>query len=385
MKLKQEQVQSLNTLYSYLLEERKRLKTRKNNTKWFYIMTAVMALIFYLDGFGNEKYETVVYLISAVWFISFGFLSEYFDWGNKGLVLCREIIARHNKELKKHGLIAFLNPDTNGLTISKKGDDNFYDFEKLLDKESAGVSPEKTKKIIDKLGRKIKKIDEDKSSDLKMPIELVSGIYEDSGAVAIAKTKGGGVRSVSWDYQKKEWEPTAQSVGSIMRQKPASAFEKERYGIKLTKEDKEELKLKTEGIITTHDFFDKEGDVIYSKEVKTSKGTFVKLEIKISKKDFTILQMKGIQNDIWIYVRQNPLDCFDRLRKEIIRLNVPYSIKYPFSEHKGYRILVGKGDVIKQNLYEDGKGNISKMTKEMIDWKIYTGVGIKNTNKKIIN
>ena len=139
MKLKQEQVQSLNTLYSYLLEERKRLKTRKNNTKWFYIMTAVMALIFYLDGFGNEKYETVVYLISAVWFISFGFLSEYFDWGNKGLVLCREIIARHNKELKKHGLIAFLNPDTNGLTISKKGDDNFYDFEKLLDKELAGV------------------------------------------------------------------------------------------------------------------------------------------------------------------------------------------------------------------------------------------------------
>ena len=187
------------------------------------------------------------------------------------------------------------------------------------------------------------------------------------------------------DYQKKEWEPTTQSVGSIMRQKPASAFDKERYGIKLTKEDKEELKLKTEGIITTHDFFDKEGDVIYSKEVKTSKGTYVKLEIKISKKDFTILQMKGIQNDIWIYVRQNPLDCFDRLRKEIIRLNVPYSIKYPFSEHKGYRILVGKGDVIKQNLYEDSKGNISKMTKEMIDWKIYTGVGIKNNNKKIIN
>ncbi|MDA7462610.1 hypothetical protein N8868_04140 [Candidatus Pelagibacter ubique] len=361
------------------------MKTRKNNTKWFYIMTAVMALIFYLDGFGNEKYETVVYLISAVWFISFGFLSEYFDWGNKGLVLCREIIARHNKELKKHGLIAFLNPDTNGLTISKKGDDNFYDFEKLLDEETAIASSEKTKKIIDKLGRKIKKIDEDKSSDLKMPIELVSGIYEDSGAVAIAKTKGGGVRSVSWDYQKKEWEPTTQSVGSIMRQKPASAFDKERYGIKLTKEDKEELKLKTEGIITTHDFFDKEGDVIYSKEVKTSKGTYVKLEIKISKKDFTILQMKGIQNDIWIYVRQNPLDCFDRLRKEIIRLNVPYSIKYPFSEHKGYRILVGKGDVIKQNLYEDSKGNISKMTKEMIDWKIYTGVGIKNNNKKIIN
>lgn len=385
MKLKQEQRQTLNTLYSYLLDEHRRLKDRKNNTKWFYIMTAVMALIFYLDGFGKEKYETVVYLISAVWFISFGFLSEYFDWGNKGLVLCREIIARHNKELKKHGLTAFLNPDTKGLTISKKGDDNFYDFEKLLDKEAADVSPEKTQKFIDKLGRKIKKIDADKTGDLKMPIELVSGIYEDGGALAIAKTKGGGARSVSWNYQKKEWEPTTQSVGSIMRQKPASAFDKERYGFKLTKEDKEDLKLKTKGIITTHDFFDEKGDVIYSKEVKTSKGTFVKLEIKISKKDFTITQMKGLQNSIWIYVRHNPLDCFNRLLKEIKGLNVPYTVKYPFSEHKGYRILVGKGNEIKQNLYEDGKGKISKMTKEMIDWKIYTGVGVKNTKKKIIH
>ena len=41
-----------------------------------------------------------------------------------------------NKELKKHGLLAFLNPDTKGLTITKKGDDTFYDFEKLLDKEA---------------------------------------------------------------------------------------------------------------------------------------------------------------------------------------------------------------------------------------------------------
>ena len=385
MKLNQEQRQTLNTLYSYLLDERRRLKNRKNNTKWFYVMTAVMALIFYLDGFGKEKYETVVYIVAGVWFISFGFLSEYFDWGNKGLVFCRRGIANQNKELKKHGLIAFLDPGTKRLTISKEDGNTFYDFEKLLDKEEADHSPEKTQKLIDKLGREIKKLDEDKTGNLKMPIELVSGIYEDSGAVAIAKTKDGGVRSVSWDYQKKEWEPTAQSVGSIMRQKPASAFDKERYGFKLTKEDKEDLKLKTEGIITTHDFFDEKGDVIYSKEVKTPKGTFVKLEIKISKKDFTILQMKGLQNSIWIYVRNNPLDCFDRLRKEIKGLNVPYTVKYPFTEHEGYRILVGKGDKIKQNLYENGKGNISKMTKEMKDWEVYAGFSVKNTKKKTIN
>ena len=385
MKLSQEQRQTLNFLYSHLLEERRLLKNRKNNTKWFYVMTAVMALIFYLDGFGNEKYEIVVYLVAAVWFISFVFLGEYFDWGNKGLVFCRRGIANQNKELEKHGLLAFLNPDTKGLTITKKGDDTFYDFEKLLDKEADDVSPEKTQKFIDKLGREIKKLDEDKTGNLKMPIELISCIYDDSGPLAIAKTKSGGGRTVRYDYKKKQWIPSEQSVGSVMRQKPMSPFDMVRYEFKLTKEDKEVLKLKTEGIITTHDFFDEKGDVIYSKEVKTPKGTFVKLEIKISKKDFTILQMKLIQNSIWVYVRNNPLDCFDRLRKEIKGLNVPYTVKYPFTEHEGYRILVGKGDKIKQNLYENGKGNISKMTKEMKDWEVYTGVTVKNTKKKTIN
>jgi hypothetical protein len=385
MKLNHEQRQTLNTLYSYLLDERRRLKTRKNNTKWFYVMTAVMALIFYLDGFGKEKYEAVVYIVAGVWFMSFLFLGEYFDWANKGLVFCRKGIANQNKELKKHGLVAFLDSKTKRLTISKEDSNTFYDFEKLLDKEAADVSPEKTQKLIDELGRKIKKLDEDKTGDLKKPIKLVSGMHDDDAVFAIAETKDGGARSVSWDYQKKEWEPTTKSVGSIMRQKPASAFVKERLGIKLTKEDKEVLKLKTEGIITTHDFFDEKGDVIYSKEVKTPKGTFVKLEIKISKKDFTIDQMKGIKNSIWVYVRNNPLDCFDRLRKEIKGLNVPYAVKYPFSEHEGYRILVGKGDKIKQNLYENGKGNISKMTKEMKDWEVYAGVAVKNTKKKTIN
>ena len=385
MKLNQEQRETLNVLYSYLLDERERLKTRKNHTKWFYIMTAAMALIFYLDGFGKEKYEAVVYIVAGVWFMSFLFLGEYFDWANKGLVFCRKGIANQNKELKKHGLVAFLDSKTKRLTISKEDSNTFYDFEKLLDKEAADVSPEKTQKLIDELGRKIKKLDEDKTGDLKKPIKLVSGMHDDDAVFAIAETKDGGARSVRWDYQKKEWEPTTKSVGSIMRQKPASAFVKERLGIKLTKEDKEVLKLKTEGIITTHDFFDEKGDVIYSKEVKTPKGTFVKLEIKISKKDFTIDQMKGIKNSIWVYVRNNPLDCFDRLRKEIKGLNVPYAVKYPFSEHEGYRILVGKGDKIKQNLYENGKGNISKMTKEMKDWEVYAGVAVKNTKKKTIN
>ena len=232
MKLNHEQRQTLNTLYSYLLDERRRLKTRKNNTKWFYVMTAVMALIFYLDGFGKEKYEAVVYIVAGVWFMSFLFLGEYFDWANKGLVFCRKGIANQNKELKKHGLVAFLDSKTKRLTISKEDSNTFYDFEKLLDKEAADVSPEKTQKLIDELGRKIKKLDEDKTGDLKKPIKLVSGMHDDDAVFAIAETKDGGARSVRWDYQKKEWEPTTKSVGSIMRQKPASAFVKERLGIK---------------------------------------------------------------------------------------------------------------------------------------------------------
>jgi len=136
MKLNHEQTETLNVLYSYLLDEHERLKTRKNNTKWFYIMTAVMALIFYLDGFGKEKYETVVYIVTGVWFIPFLLLSGYFDWGNKGLVLCREVIAWRKKELKKHGLIAFLDPGTERLTISKEDENTFYDFEKLLDNKN---------------------------------------------------------------------------------------------------------------------------------------------------------------------------------------------------------------------------------------------------------
>ena len=221
--------------------------------------------------------------------------------------------------------------------------------------------------------------------ELKQPIELVFEIKDDNGPVSVAAMKNGGACAVEFFFETKRWEPIDMSIGSIMTKPPLSAFAKHRYGLELDKYDKEQLKLKTEGIITTHDFFDTEGDVIYSKEVKTSKGTFVKLEIKISKKDFTILQMKGIQNDIWIYVRHNPLDCFDRLRKAIKKLNVPYTVKYPFSEHKGYRILVGKGDKIKQDLYEDGKGNISKMTKERKDWEVYFGVAVKNTKKKTIN
>ena len=156
MKLNDEQKISLEDLYSYLSKEKKYLKTRKQNTKWFYILSAVMVLIIYLDGFGKEKYETIVYIITAAWFIAFGFMSEYFEWGHKGLKYTREAIADRHKVLAKYGVYAFLN-DNNGLTVTQKDDDTFYDFQKLLDKDEP--SPEQTQRFLNELEGKIKKED----------------------------------------------------------------------------------------------------------------------------------------------------------------------------------------------------------------------------------
>ena len=153
MKLNEEQKISLENLYSHLNQEKEYLKDRKENTKWFYILSAVMILIYYLDGFDKEKYEAVVYLIGAVWVMALLFMSEYFEWGHKGLKYTREAIVSRHKALSKYGIHAFLN-DKNGLTVTKKGDDTFYDFQKLLDKDEP--SPEQTQKLLNQLERKIK-------------------------------------------------------------------------------------------------------------------------------------------------------------------------------------------------------------------------------------
>ena len=157
MKLNQEQKISLENLYSYLNQEKEYLKDRKENTKWFYILSAVMVLIFYLDGFNQDKYVAVVGPISACWFIALLFMGEYFEWGHKGLKYTREAIADRKKVLAKYGTYAFLSDDTNGLTVTQKDDDTFYDFQKLLDKDEP--SPEQTQRFLDELERKIKEDD----------------------------------------------------------------------------------------------------------------------------------------------------------------------------------------------------------------------------------
>ena len=115
-----------------------------------------MVLIYYLDGFGNEKYETVVYVISAIWLMALLFMKEHF-WDHENLKFTREAIARNYKVLAKYGTYAFLNDDTNGLTVTQKDDDTRKDFQKLLDKDEP--SPEQTQRFLDELGRKIKEDD----------------------------------------------------------------------------------------------------------------------------------------------------------------------------------------------------------------------------------
>ena len=138
MKLNEEQKISLENLYSHLNQEKEYLRHRKENTKWFYILTGAMVLIFYLDGFNEDKYVAVVGPISVCWLVALLFMKEHF-WDHENLKFTREAITEKHKVLSKYGIYAFLN-DRNNLTVTKKGDDTFYDFQKLLDKDEP--SPE---------------------------------------------------------------------------------------------------------------------------------------------------------------------------------------------------------------------------------------------------
>ena len=300
MKLNDEQKISLEDLYSYLSKEKEYLKTRKQNTKWFYILSAVMVLIIYLDGFGKEKYETIVYIITAAWFIALGFMSEYFEWGHKGLKYTREAIADRHKVLAKYGVYAFLN-DNNGLTVTQKDDDTFYDFQKLLDKDEP--SPEQTQRFLDELGRKIK--EEDKVDD---PTNVV----------------------------------------------------------KFNKVDK------------------KTGYIIYIQEIQTSEKLH-KVEIKILKSDMTKLRQTLITKQIDELVKLYPLEYFNKFRFYLMSKDIPFITRMPFVKQEGRMVIDFKPNGSSQNYYEDKNGELSEVTEEQLDWRIYSGsIGKKKVKLKII-
>ena len=222
--------------------------------------------------------------------------------------------------------------------------------------------------------------------ELKQPIELLSEIKDDNGPVSVAAMKNGGACTVEFFFETKRWEPIDMNPLDLMEMMPLSAFEKHRYGLELDKYDKEQLKLKTEGIITTHDFFDPEGDVVYSRDVKNlEKGTHFQHQIRISKKEITILQMKMIKNDIEIFYRNNRFDCFNKLWLEVKRLNIPYVASFPFIEHPGFMIVSGKGNKLTSRLYAGGKGELSELTKEMKEWQVSTGIFENDKSKKTLN
>ena len=222
--------------------------------------------------------------------------------------------------------------------------------------------------------------------ELKQPIELLFGIKDDNGPVSVAAMKNGGACAVEFFIETKRWEPVDMNVGSIMTKPPLSAFAKHRYGLELDKVDKERLKLKTEGIITTHDFFDPEGDVVYSRDVKNlEKSTHFQHQIRISKKDISIEQMKMIKNDIEIFYRNNRLDCFNKLWLEVKRINVPYAATFPFIDHKGFVIVSGQGKKVTTRLYANGKGEVSELTKETKEWQVSTGIFKNDKSERILN
>ena len=222
--------------------------------------------------------------------------------------------------------------------------------------------------------------------ELKQPIELLFGIKDDNGPVSVAAMKNGGACAVEFFIETKRWEPVDMNVGSIMTKPPLSAFAKHRYGLELDEVDKERLKLKTEGIITIHDFFDPEGDVVYSRDVKNlEKSTHFQHQIRISKKVISIEQMKMIKNDIEIFYINNRFDCFNKLWLEVKRINVPYAATFPFIDHKGFVIVSGQGEKVTTRLYANGKGEVSKLTKEMKEWLVSTGIFKNDKSERILN
>jgi len=71
-------------------------------------------------------------------------------------------------------------------------------------------------------------------TQLKHPIDLLGAVKSSSGiACALAKTKEGGLVSVIWNKDKKDWEISDFSIGMIAQAFPMSYDELERLGIEI--------------------------------------------------------------------------------------------------------------------------------------------------------
>ena len=384
MKLNEEQKISLEDLYSHLNQENEYLRHRKENTKWFYILTAVMVLIYYLDGFGNEKYETVVYVISAIWLMALLFMKEHF-WDHENLKFTREAIARNYKVLAKYGTYAFLNDDTNGLTITQKDDDTFYDFQKLLDKDEP--SPEQTQKFLDELGRKIKQDDKvDKPSTLSYPITLADDVepkYLGGNIVALANSKGGGEEVVFWSGADKTWLEGDIPVGDVLSANPASAARLIDVDVPPSRIKDDKVDDPT-NVVKFNKADKKTGYIIYYQEIQTSKK-LLKPEIKILKSDMTKLRQTLINKQLGELIKLYPLEYFNKFRFYLKTQSIPFITRLPFEKHEGRMVMDFKPDGSSHNYYEDKNGELSEVTEEQLDWRTYSGnIGKKKVKLKIV-
>ena len=384
MKLNEEQKISLENLYSYLNQEKEYLRHRKENTKWFYILSAVMVLIYYLDGFGNEKYETLVYVISAIWLMALLFMKEHF-WDHENLKFTREAIARNYKVLAKYGTYAFLNDDTNGLTITQKDDDTFYDFQKLLDKDEP--SPEQTQKFLDELGRKIKQDDKvDKPSTLSYPITLADDVepkYLGGNIVALANSKGGGCEVVFWSGADKTWLEGDIPVGDVLSANPASASRLIDVDVPPSRIKDDKVDDPT-NVVKFNKVDKKTGYIIYIQEIQTSEKLHT-VEIKILKSDMTKLRQTLISKQIDELVKLYPLEYFNKFRFYLMSQDIPFITRMPFVKQEGRMVIDFKPNGSSHNYYEAENGELSKPTEEQLDWRIYSGVsGKKKVKLKIV-
>ena len=128
----------------------------------------------------------------------------------------------------------------------------------------------------------------------------------------------------------------------------------------------------------------KTGYIIYIQEIQTSEKLH-KVEIKILKSDMTKLRQTLITKQIDELVKLYPLEYFNKFRFYLMSKDIPFITRMPFVKQEGRMVIDFKPNGSSHNYYEDKNGELSEVTEEQLDWKIYSGsIGKKKVKLKIV-
>jgi len=128
----------------------------------------------------------------------------------------------------------------------------------------------------------------------------------------------------------------------------------------------------------------KTGYIVYVQEVKTLTKV-IELEIKILNTDINKLKAELVKKKFTLLIKLYPSDYFSKFRFYLKTQSIPFITRLPIVEHKGRMVMNFKPNGSSHNYYEDKNGELSEITEEQLDWKIYSGVrGKKKVKLKIV-